>query len=287
MIEKLRQLNQIDIQNQWKPSPLTSLPQGEGNQPSPLTPLPQGEGNKGYITWNKGRELLILTQKIVIPEHINNYPIKGLSLRLILTWWAEKAEIFINDDLVQVGDLFDSSVRLLLTPHSIPGTEINIKLHLISPIHDQGALMKSICLYESNYPLDSHIDPTFFADELTILQDYLPSEFLTSQLELIDFDSLPNLTQFNLSLERIKQNILNCHLPLPNHTIYLLGHSHLDLAWLWNVNETWQVAQNTFTSVLNLQKDYPDLIFAHSTPALYLWLENNRPDLFAEITEQV
>ncbi len=272
-IEKLRQLNQIDIQNQWKPSPLTRIP--------------QGEGNKGYITWNKGRELLILTQKIVIPEHINNYPIKGLSLRLILTWWAEKAEIFINDNLVQVGDLFDSSVRLLLTPHSLPGTEINIKLGLISPIHAQGALMKSICLYESNYPLDSHIDPTFFADELTILQDYLPSDFLASQLELIDFDSLPDLTQFNLSLEKIQQNILNSNVSLPNHTIDLLGHSHLDLAWLWNVNETWQVAQNTFTSVLNLQNDFPDLIFAHSTPALYLWIENNRPNLFAEITEKV
>ena len=283
MIEKLLQLNQIDIQNEWR-----SHPSSPTLFDPPQPPLKKGgEGNKDYITWNKGRELLILTQKIIIPEHINNYPIEGLSLRLILTWWAEKAEIFINDNLVQVGDLFDSSVRLLLTPHSLPGTEINIKLRLISPIHDQGALMKSICLYESNYPLDSHIDPTFFADELTILQDYLPSDFLASQLELIDFASLPNLTQFNLSLERIRQNILNSHLSLPNHTIYLLGHSHLDLAWLWNVNETWQVAQNTFTSVLNLQKDYPDLIFAHSTPALYCWLENNRPDLFAEITEQV
>jgi alpha-mannosidase len=49
----------------------------------------------------------------------------------------------------------------------------------------------------------------------------------------------------------------------------LLGHAHLDLAWLWPVSETWNAAVNTFESVLSLQADFPELIFCHSTPALY------------------
>ncbi|HBE35296.1 MAG TPA: hypothetical protein DD990_29370, partial [Cyanobacteria bacterium UBA11368] len=44
--------------------------------------------------------------------------------------------------------------------------------------------------------------------------------------------------------------------------------------------ETWKAAQRTFESVLNLQADFPDLIFCHSTPALYAWIEEHRPDLF-------
>ena len=68
--------------------------------------------------------------------------------------------------------------------------------------------------------------------------------------------------------------------------IYLVGHAHLDLAWLWPVPETWQAAERTFESVLKLQSEFPDLIFCHSTPALYAWMEEHRPDLFAAIQKQ-
>ncbi|WP_293125620.1 alpha-mannosidase [Microcoleus sp. bin38.metabat.b11b12b14.051] len=69
--------------------------------------------------------------------------------------------------------------------------------------------------------------------------------------------------------------------------IYLVGHAHLDLAWLWPVPETWEAAERTFESVLKLQSEFPDLIFCHSTPALYAWMEEHRPDLFAAIQKQV
>ncbi|XGV96341.1 MAG: alpha-mannosidase [Leptolyngbya sp. BL-A-14] len=55
------------------------------------------------------------------------------------------------------------------------------------------------------------------------------------------------------------------------------------MAWLWTVAETWNAAERTFESALKLQKDFPELIFCHSTPALYEWIEQNRPALFERI----
>jgi alpha-mannosidase len=55
------------------------------------------------------------------------------------------------------------------------------------------------------------------------------------------------------------------------------------MAWLWTVSETWRAAERTFRSVLGLQQDFPELIFCHTSPALYAWMEQNRPDLFAAI----
>jgi alpha-mannosidase len=55
------------------------------------------------------------------------------------------------------------------------------------------------------------------------------------------------------------------------------------MAWLWRVSETWNAAQSTFESVLKLQADFPELIFCHSTPAIYAWVEEHRPDLFQRI----
>ncbi len=69
--------------------------------------------------------------------------------------------------------------------------------------------------------------------------------------------------------------------------INLLTHAHLDMAWLWPIAETYDAAQRTFESVLNLQNDYPETIYTHSSPALYDWIEHHRPDLFTQIQTQV
>lgn len=59
------------------------------------------------------------------------------------------------------------------------------------------------------------------------------------------------------------------------------------MAWLWPIAETWQVAERTFRSVLDLQKDFPELTFCHTSPALYAWMEQQRPDMFTAIQAQV
>ena len=71
--------------------------------------------------------------------------------------------------------------------------------------------------------------------------------------------------------------------PLCEGSVHWFGHAHLDLAWLWPVADTWRAAERTFRSALELMQRWPDLRFAHSTPALYAWLEQHRPTLFSAI----
>jgi len=89
------------------------------------------------------------------------------------------------------------------------------------------------------------------------------------------------------SLFSLREKLIQSKIENPKSKIYLLGHAHLDMAWLWRVSETWEAAQSTFESVLKLQSDFPELVFCHSTPALYAWVEENRPDLFRAIQEKV
>jgi alpha-mannosidase len=80
---------------------------------------------------------------------------------------------------------------------------------------------------------------------------------------------------------------LRCEAGLPpapaEGQVWVLGHAHLDLAWLWPVADTWRAAERTFRSALDLLERFPQLHFGHSTPALYAWLEQHRPSLFAAI----
>ncbi|MBD2129061.1 alpha-mannosidase [Microcoleus sp. ZQ-A2] len=295
-IIRLRALTQLNVQPHWRCCP-QDLPATVATHPEQWNGWSMAELNsKEYIVWSAGRQVMWLGQLFVIPQTLQAYPLPGLALRLALTWWAEDAQIFVNGQLVQEGDLFDSSARVLLSEAVVPGEKISVALRLVSPGHDIGALMRSQCVYEVNsycvYESTNFIDPGFVADELAVLQNYLEAfepekiDRLTAALAEINWGVVSQKEEFERSLSTLRQN-LQSQIPNPKSKIHLLGHAHLDLAWLWPVSETWEVAQRTFESVLKLQQEFPDLTFCHSTPALYAWIEQHRPDLFAAIKQQI
>ncbi|MBW4637508.1 MAG: alpha-mannosidase [Gloeocapsa sp. UFS-A4-WI-NPMV-4B04] len=287
-IEKLRFCTQVNIQASWRccehDISIAEITQFKLNYP--IAQLNARE----HIAWPAGKKVLWLAQKLIIPQNLQSYSIQGLCLRLALTWWAEAAQIYVNGCLIQEGDLFDCSTRVLLSSSVAPGEEITVALRLVSPSHDRGALVRSLCIYEST--TNDHLEPGFIADELAVLQRYLdfaPEKLpiLVAAVENIDWSALPNLEKFEESLLQVRSSLQFLSDELKQRCIHLVGHAHLDLAWLWSISETWDVAQRTFDSVLNLQQEFPELIFCHSTPALYAWIEQHRPDLFAAIQQQV
>ncbi len=69
--------------------------------------------------------------------------------------------------------------------------------------------------------------------------------------------------------------------------IALTGHAHLDLAWLWPLEETRRKARRTYSTVLGLMERYPELRFNQSSAQLYAFIEEDDPALFARIQERV
>ena len=68
--------------------------------------------------------------------------------------------------------------------------------------------------------------------------------------------------------------------------VALTGHAHLDLAWLWPIEETRRKARRTYASVSGLIERYPELIFNQSSAQLYDYVREDDPDLFAAIKRQ-
>ena len=293
-IVQLRQLIQLEVQHNWRDITLLSIVNiGNNLAKVNLQECKTAAVNEqGYIVFAKGKQIKWLAQQIIIPPRLQGYPIPGLSLRLVLTWWAEDAQIFINGKLVQQGDLFDSSARVLITNYAQPGQEYLVTIRLISPNHDIGALMRSHLLYEK---LDTpeNIDPGLIADEVTVLYKYLAQfepehlDVLATALDKFNWDNLENGDKFGDDLAELRSSLLPLGRNIKQRRFNLLGHAHLDMAWLWTTDETYEVAERTFKSVLSLQQEFPALTFGHTSPALYQWLEINRPQLFAEIQDAV
>ncbi len=68
--------------------------------------------------------------------------------------------------------------------------------------------------------------------------------------------------------------------------VFLIGNAHIDIAWLWRMAETVVVARNTYDTVIENIKEYPELHYAQSQALTYEWIEQKYPDLFEKIKQQ-
>ena len=71
------------------------------------------------------------------------------------------------------------------------------------------------------------------------------------------------------------------------HRISGVGHAHIDSAWLWPQRETMRKCVRTFSNVLSLAEEYPELIFACSSAQQYAWVKKSRPELFERMRKAV
>ena len=70
-------------------------------------------------------------------------------------------------------------------------------------------------------------------------------------------------------------------------TIYLVGHAHIDMNWLWLWPETVETCKNTFSTAMNLMTEFPGFVFSQSQPATYLAVQEQHPDVFARIKDAI
>lgn len=66
-----------------------------------------------------------------------------------------------------------------------------------------------------------------------------------------------------------------------------VGHTHIDVAWLWTLAVTEDKAVRSFATVLALMDEFPEYKFMSSQPQLYKYVEKNAPQVFAAIREKV
>ena len=74
------------------------------------------------------------------------------------------------------------------------------------------------------------------------------------------------------------------------HTDFIIsaiGHSHLDLAWLWPIRETRRKIGRTLSTVFDLMERYPDYVYGISQPQLLVWVKKDYPDLYQRLKQQV
>ena len=73
----------------------------------------------------------------------------------------------------------------------------------------------------------------------------------------------------------------------PDVHVTMLGHTHIDVAWLWRVKHSREKSARSFSTVNRLMEKYPEYVFIQSQPQLYEYIKEDYPDIYEHIQRRV
>lgn len=145
------------------------------------------------------------------------------------------------------------------------------------------------------------IDPVceaYILDTATVFDalGHIPDEYIRSRV-FAALDESIHTVDFDFEDSRVRESIADAAEVLrgrlqeirhtPSCEVLMTGHSHIDIAWLWRVQESERKAARTFANNLALMDRYPDFVFAQSQAILYEMTKRLYPELFGRIQEKV
>ncbi len=112
---------------------------------------------------------------------------------------------------------------------------------------------------------------------------------LNLSFNLVDWQH-PKSASFYQSLYHARSTLLASLAKIPwatPLTIKSVGHTHIDVAWLWRLKHTREKAARSFATVLRLMERFPDYIFFQSQPQLYEYVRQDYPELYQQIQARI
>ncbi|HVN21009.1 MAG TPA: alpha-mannosidase [Dongiaceae bacterium] len=234
---------------------------------------------------------------IEVPEKINGYATRGARVTLTLRFGSPeslKITVFSNGAIVYRGD--DDNIQpMLLTENAQPGQRFLVAARVIAGDEVESGFVQSELTI---IPPSSRPDPSFLRLEILAAGPIVAAyeqgkaereQQLDSAVKAIDFAPLEKGDQavFDASLKSAHDKLAVLKPWLQQFTIRAVGNSHIDMAWLWPWTETVEVVRNTFQSVLDLMREYPDFKFTMSSARTYEWMQEKYPDIYRQIEQRV
>ncbi len=201
--------------------------------------------------------------------------------------------VYVNGVTVQGADV--NHTEILLDPKAEAGKPFRVDLFGYSGMQDEKAgLSLTLCTLDPEvealyYNLQVPLEVCKLLDEQDIRR-IKALNYLTDAVNMLDLRQ-PQSEGFLSSIRKANRYLeTEFYGKFCGHgdvTEICVGHTHIDVAWLWTLSQTREKAVRSFATVLNLMKQYPDYIFLSSQPQLYQFVKEDRPDLFEEIKKMI
>lgn len=252
-------------------------------------------------TW-KGRDLYLWMQKEVdIPSNWENKTVVGI-FDFGETGAGNNSgfeSLFYLNNKPYQG--VDSNHKEVFLPKDINGTRIELIFRLWTGLEGGGIPREQE--HRINRAqlawLDEKVDDLFYNASVILetigeLDEYSPdkvhlTKILNNAFKLIDW-AYPGNEDFYNSLHEASDYLNKEIDKIDKHSVVnvtCIGHTHIDVAWLWRLKHTREKCARSFSTVLRLMERYPEYIFLQTQPQLYEYVKNDYPELYEAIKQKV
>ena len=98
---------------------------------------------------------------------------------------------------------------------------------------------------------------------------------------------LPDIADSWRSAQPVLEELLAERAAPSAHRVSMVGHAHLDTAWLWPLRETIRKCARTFSTVLELMDRYPEYRFVVSQAQHLAWMQEHYPELWERMKVRI
>ena len=216
--------------------------------------------------------------------------------------WADVSDqyiVFVNDEQIKTFDFNHTEIKL-----DSGISEYEVYVYSYSGLNvvdyftgEKGGFTVSPCF--KIVEIDGDIDKLFY--DLKVLEDILLftdtgtkeyadiSRAIKGAKNLLDMRVIgsENFIESVKNASGYLENGIFAEASSRSPVVCCLGHTHIDIAWYWQVKQTREKAQRSFATVIDLMKHYPEYVFFSSQPVLYQMVKEEAPSLYEEIKQRV
>lgn len=235
-----------------------------------------------------------LRKVVTIPAGMAGYPVE---LQVIS---GGEAQVFIDDKPYQGND--PNHFRVLLSECCEGGERYDLKIeswirHAMNAIGEAQADAGSTGVFSQaelvafDPEARSFLRDIEFALNLAEAQPSLAPRIKTVMTEILtSFDVTDRggfLAGVSINAARLAAALEAIPLSADPVTVWMLGQSHLDVAWFWRTSETYRKVIRTFSSVLRYMDRYPFYRFMMPQVKLYRMAAQSHPPMLEQIRERI
>ncbi|MBP3359983.1 MAG: alpha-mannosidase [Clostridia bacterium] len=252
---------------------------------SDYTPIAVGEH------WGGHDLSCFFKNTIVIPENMDG---EKVSLQIFL---GGDSLLYVNGEPYQGLDPFRNAVILSDCAKAGDVYELYIESYCY---HTPGAEGNGVRTFEcsSLTAIDKEIEKIYWDYTVALNMLAIPDmdENLRAYLadavdEAVSYIDTDNDDEFYKKLKTgekiLREKIFESGKFLKNGQVHLIGHSHLDVVYLWEYKEFVRKVGRTHATMLKLLDENPDFIFSQSQALIYKEMRDNYPELFERVKSYV
>ncbi|MFL0266926.1 alpha-mannosidase [Candidatus Clostridium radicumherbarum] len=250
-----------------------------------------------YDVWGDKNKRFWFKAEVSIPKEFNDkYVVLEVATGKEGQWDAVNPQFlsFLNGKVVQ--GLDTNHREIIISKAAAEGENYRVDFHGYGGMNDSkskfNVYIKAFdeltekLYYDIKVPLDT---AKLLKEEDKRRIDIL--KHLINTLEILDLRKQYSENYYrsvNEAVNYLRDNFYEAECGKINEgTVACIGHTHIDVAWLWNLKQTREKAVRSFSTVLSLMKEYPHYKFMASQPVLYKFVKDEAPEVYEEIKERI